>query len=378
MTNRAMRVATALLALLVTAAAPAPTRVGFVNVPQLVTTHPLYVVLREYDRELAALRSTQNMGDVASEAAGAAQSVRRDAAIAQQHAQQQPDEAREQRAIAGLLASQRGGDRGVNAFAGELARATNASLSAYRDAMMQRNARAYAARAQELRERELTLAFDLARANAGKRLSLRLKLQELHLTRTARAQIASQLGALDASEQRTVAVMQRADAVVLAAYRGQLVREATAAIDAMNEQLRAKAAANFATRRGVAQVAGSSAGALTGLPTQAAAFRANAHDVSGAAAIRAGFKAAGEELSPRFEGLASVGATSAHATESEIRRLEATRAALYSAIVAEIARDAESAARKRNLAGVRLTGKAPASSVDLTAAVRRELNSARR
>ncbi|HYL26652.1 MAG TPA: hypothetical protein VEW74_02395 [Candidatus Nitrosotalea sp.] len=378
MTDRASRAYLCVLTVLLTAAAP-PARLGFVNLPQLVASHPLYEVLREYDCELGALRATQKvpgLSDAARQAGSAAISARRESAAAQRHAQPNADPAREQRAIAQLFGFQRGGDRGVNAFGGELARATGASISAYEQAMAQRNARAYAARAQELREKELTLGFNLAQSTAGKRLSLRLKLQELHLTRAARKQLASQLAALGKANEQVVGVMRRADAGVLAAYRAELNREAGAAIAAMSAQLQRNAAANFATRQRVARAAGTQAFASAQLSARAAAFRAGTPSRSDD--IRAGFKSAGADLSRQFSNLASTSAASAAQTASQIRALEATRVALYRTIVTEIARDAEAAARQRNLAGVRLAGGSQATGVDLTSAVREELNSARR
>jgi len=349
-----------------------------VNLPRLVASHPLYDVLLEYDRELAALHETQaipGLSDAAPQAADAAESARRESSAAQRHVQPNAEPARERRALAALFGSQRAGDRDVNAFGGELARATGASISEYEQAMAQRDARAYAARAQELREKELTLGFDLARANAVKRLSLRLKLQELHLAPAARAQLARELAALDGAQQVAVGAMRRADAGVLAGYRAELDREGAAAIDAMRAQLQRNAAANFATRQQVAQAAGEQGFASAQLSKRAATFRADTASPSND--IRAGFEAAGADLSRRFGSLAAAGAASSAQTALQIRALAATRAALYRSIVAEIARDAEAAARQRNLAGVRLTGD-QSSGVDLTAAVRAELNSARR
>lgn len=106
-----------------------------------------------------------------------------------------------------------------------------------------------AAREQQLREKELTLAFDLAQANALKRLRLRLKLEDLHPEPTTRKQLEAELSALNAGESRAVAAMRHSNAAVLADYRLQVEHDTARAGSQMAAQLQAKAAANLALRR---------------------------------------------------------------------------------------------------------------------------------
>ncbi|MGA8097509.1 MAG: hypothetical protein WB810_02495, partial [Candidatus Cybelea sp.] len=49
--------------------------VGFVDLPRLVASHPLHSVLAQYDSEIAALRSTQNVAGLRDPAATAARSA---------------------------------------------------------------------------------------------------------------------------------------------------------------------------------------------------------------------------------------------------------------------------------------------------------------
>ncbi|MGA8575537.1 MAG: hypothetical protein WB609_07615, partial [Candidatus Cybelea sp.] len=54
-----------ILAVLLTAAGPPNSPEGFVDLAQLVASHPQHAILFEYDREIAALRSTQNLPGLA-------------------------------------------------------------------------------------------------------------------------------------------------------------------------------------------------------------------------------------------------------------------------------------------------------------------------
>jgi hypothetical protein len=380
MTHCAPRFAACLLAVLLTAVSPAPAAFGFADLARLIAAHPLHGVLLEYDRQIAALRSTQNLsglGNPASAASSGGASVRRDAAAAQREAARLASErrnrsARENRALTVVLAMQHAGDPELNAFAADLNRETTASFTAYEDALGQRSERAYAARTQQLREKELTLAFDLAKADAGQRLSLRLKLHDLHLTPTARVQLEAQLAALGDRESKALTAMRRNDAAVLAAYRSELERESAGATSSMASNLRSKADANFAVRRTVTHVE-SSLGARRNLPSQVAAFRADDRTGSDAARVSDAIGAAGDDIARRFGQLGAIDTRSAHETAAQIQRLAQMRAALYRWIVGEIERDARAAASKHHITRVRFAGTPQKGSVDLTGEIRADL-----
>jgi len=153
--------------------------VAFVDVPRLVVCHPLYRLLVQYDSEIAALSGTQSVAgldDPAAMAQRGAAALQADVSAAAAHAEAigerdaGANRAREQAAIARLLRSERATDSGIAAYTMELASETNANVRAYGEALSESTERAFAARAQQLREKELTLAYDLERRDAGRRL----------------------------------------------------------------------------------------------------------------------------------------------------------------------------------------------------------------
>jgi hypothetical protein len=369
------------IGVLLIAATHNASRVGYVDLGRLVASHPLYPVLSRYDREIAALRSTESLpglGNPAAQAERGAGTVQQDASAASRRAEgiasrsAGEDGAQERAAAQEILASQRAGDRDVAAYTAQLVRETNANLENYRLAIAERTERAFAARQQQLHEKELTLAFDLARRNGGKRLLLRLKLADLHLRPADRAKLHAQLAALDQSEFSAVSALRRSDETVLESYRDELQREAETANARMAEELRAKAGANFAIRHHVGQVA-RSAGAPVDLPSQLAAFRANDAGARSADGIVAGLQTASGDLSQRLRSLGATDRQSQRETVAQIAALEESRTALYRSIVAQITREADRLARERQLSSVVFSRPQRDDSVDLTAAVKAAL-----
>lgn len=365
-----------ILALFALGTTPRPP-IGFIDLARLVAVHPLHAVLLQYDRQVAALRSTQRLpglGDpqetaLTADAAQRSQTSTARAVVANVEARNaQSDRAREGSALARLRASQQSARDSLAAYSTALDRETSATLAAFEESTAQRNARAYAARAQQFREQEATLAFDLERANGGTRLALRLKLDDLRLPPPARAKVQMQLAALDAREQNAILAQRRRDSATLAAYRTLLVNQGAAANARMTAQLQAKAAANFAVRRRVAQ---NGAGTLdaTALPNRLATFEASYRSNADAGAVDAGMRQASTDISQRFAALAAADARSRRDVSAQITTLEADRNALYRSIVAQILRTATRLAQQRGLAAVHYAGARPEGSVDLTAAV---------
>jgi hypothetical protein len=379
MTN--LRALAALLALALVAATPRPP-VGFIDLPRLVAMDPLHGVLQSYDREIAALRKTQNLpglGDVATQASRAANAARADGAAAKSRVRsvaarnEQSDRARERVAVAGVLASERAGDADIARYTGELRRETDANASNYASALATRSDRAYAARAQQLREKELTLAFDLARKNAGTRLSLRLKLSDLHLTKAKRAMLQTQLAALDAQEQRPVAALRTRDAGILASYARQLQVNAGEEGAAMDARLRQTAGANFAVRERVRESATAGNAGSAKLAVAASSFAGGYRLETDAADVASGFGNAGNDLSRRFAGLGDAASVSQRATAAELGVLTRTRDALYRSIVSRIQRQGALVARRNGVATIEYGSARPGGSIDLTRAVRAAL-----
>lgn len=366
-----------LLTVALIAATPPKKAIGFVDLAQLIASHPLHGVLSAYDREIAALRSTQDLPDLSPAAAArAGASVSREAANAQRRAgtiaarNEQADRSRERAALTAVIASQRSGDRDLGRYSADLTRETDANFANYGASIAQRNDRAYAAREQQLREKENTLAFDLARKNGGRRLSLRLKLADLHLSRAARTKYAAQLAALDAQESNAVAAMRRSDAAILVAYQRSLESSGGANRAAMGAQIRGAADANLAIRRQVAEAGNQTPALSPNLAVAAAAFEPSYRLGAEGQNVSSGFHAAGDDLSRRFGALGDSARQSERETAAAIARLESTRSQLYRTIVAQIMDNARLVARRHGLQGVEAGGYRPAGSVDLTGAVR--------
>ncbi len=351
--------------------------IGFVDLPRLVANDPLHSVLLSYDREIAALQSTQKVSgltDVGAHARRAANAARREATAAQARVRRigardaQADRTRERTALAAVLASAQSGDREVARYAGELQRETDANEANYTSALAQRSDRAYAARAQQLREKESTLAFDLARKNGGTRLSVRLKLADPYLSEATKAVLHAKLAALDAQERSAVAALQARDAAILAAYRRQLQTDADRKNAAMAARLRQAAGANFAVRERVRSSAMQSTGSRS-FAQASASFGSTYRVGADADGVVTGFRNAGDDLSRRFVRLGEAATASQHETADQLKALTATRRALYQSIVARIQREAELVARRRGLAKIEYGSARPGGSVDLTQAV---------
>jgi hypothetical protein len=377
-----LRIGALMLSLLLCAATNRSSPAGFVNLPHVMTVHPLHKMLDAYDREIAALQRTETvegLDDPAAEARRSGEAVARDAAAAERRIRSiaprdaGADHMRERQALSALAASESAADREMNAYRNALVRETNANLRGYSQAIAARNARALAGRRQQLLEKELTLAYDLARRDAAKRLMLRLRLQDLHLERAARARLQAERSAMDARESAAVAAMRRDDAAALDAYRRRLQRDGDDANATMSAQLRAKADANLALRVRVVQAELSSASALPNLPARLDWFASTYRFGSDVPAIAGGMRAAGADLSQRFGQLAATDRQSRTQIHLQIERLKTSRRELYGSMTAQIVRDAQRLATLRHLHGVVVSNSRPRGSVDLTAALAAEV-----
>ena len=367
-----------LLAVLLTGGAPGSASTGFADLPQLIAGHPLHGVLAAYDREIAALRSTQTVSgleDPAGRARSVAAALRNRSGAARLRAQAiaardtRPDLLQENSALSTIVALGGASERAASHYSDDLNREVTASLSAFERATTQRTGRALQARRQQLREKELMLAYDLARRDAPQRLLLRLKLSELHLDAATRKALESQLAAVNEREGDALAAARRWDAAVLGSYRRQLQEEGATANAQMVSQLRAKGDANDAIRLRVLHAESNAAAALPVVPSQLALFRSSYRSAADAQAIAVGFGAAGVDLSRRFGELSDVDERSRAATAAQIQRLTVDRGKLYRSIVAQIERIANRLARTRHLTKVLVANSRPKGSIDLTAAI---------
>ncbi len=280
---------------------------------------------------------------------------------------------RERQGIADLLRSQQVADRKKAASTTRLVTETNANLRAYGDALAERTQRAYAARQQQLREKESGLAYDLERRDAGKRLMLRLKLDDLHLNAAQRAHLQASLAALNVGEVRAIDALRRSDASELAAYRAQLERAASVEAAAMNVQLRAKSQANYAILQRVFNEEAGAVGAFP-LASEVSAFRKSYAPSSNAQSIVAGMRSASRDVAQRFEGLSAADAQSKHDLAAQLVLLQANRAQLYRSILAEIRSVVKRVAHERHLSGVKFVAdRANRGGLDLTQLVESRL-----
>lgn len=287
---------------------------------------PWYPLLARYDREISALRHT--LAEIPPDRIPSAGTR---PATASSNAS--VDRAVERAALQAVLASRRA--RGtMDGYAAQLERETQATIASYARAIATRERRAYDARERQLREKESSLQFDLAQADGGERLELRLKLQDLHLDARRRAALCARLGALDASERRRVDAQRAADDVILASYGNRLQHDGDSSIAQMTETLRAKAAANLAIRRRAFAAETAADASFGDLPAKVRTF-ASSYRTGAAAAVAASLRSADRDISSQVRSLRARDERSRRETIAQIRMLQAQRAALYRAILAQ-------------------------------------------
>lgn len=267
---------------------------------QAIQRDPLYPVLQQYDREIAALRATESapgLTQIGRRIAAASAAVRHETVAARTATKGGTPTAPSHATIA--------------EYQRRLGRQTDAAIAAYRQSIATRTQRALAARAQQLRERESTLSFDLAQRDASKETALRLKLHYLHLFPQARAQLEGRLHALQARDASAVAAARSSDGAALAAYRAQLDAQESRDVATMTARLRRDQAANLAIRkRALANGGGRPIDPRTG------------------SIVRA-FASTQRDANERYTSLARQNAKSYDAARAQLAALEADRAALY-------------------------------------------------
>jgi hypothetical protein len=298
-------------------------KAAFADLPQLVANDPLYPVLSQYDREIGALRETEKVAGLTSVAGD----VTRDAArlrfdataasgrVARYAAAHADDFARREASVLAALSSPAASRGDTAAYRDLVARAASATLANYRAAMAARTQRALDARAQQLRETESTLAFNLEKRDAGTMLLLKLKLRELHLDKAGRASLQAQLDAINARQAAAVDRLRSEDASILAAYRAQLAGREAEDDAQMAGRIRVEGTPNPAD--------------IAPASPLLAPLRGGYSFSSDAANIANGFRQAGSDLSARFDELARDDRASVTATNARIAALQATRASLY-------------------------------------------------
>jgi hypothetical protein len=397
-----------LVLLLAGCAASAQTHSASVNINALLSKHPLYGTLAQYDRQIAVLESTlhtrfansnaqianasSNIGHDLNEAAGATQSItNRQQAAAEDWNMLAPDTQTSSHAadieadIQQAYAQQRSdlgnaAQRDMAAYRAALAVQQQTAYNRFVQSVNDRTQRAYNARAQELREKESALLLELARKNAPQRLILRTKLQTLALTSSTRHHFEALLGAMQHREYRMLQLMRAKDAATLREYAAQLRARSDRDIASMRTQLQARTNANLSERQRVLaeQTSGSRSLHLPSMKAPASstgAMRAQYESIMHAPPADSGvFTRAGEDLKSRFGALGQADWVNVASIRSQIAWLQHDRAAVRKRIIAQILFEAQRVAKARDLWLVYTSARTPPpSSVDLTAAVAADL-----
>jgi hypothetical protein len=337
-TLRAMALATmfATLPLGVSAAQPALR-------PALVARlqhHPLYGMLLQLDRQIAALQATLDMPGFAAFAASATADAReagrdlaagaareRDAA-----ASRSVDTRTEQDALA-LLA--RGGDAGgPQAYRVALGRAQSNAMTAYSSALNARVERAYVRRAAQFSEAESALTYRLEQRDAGQVLPLRVRLTDLDPDPATRGELTRRLTAIFKLESDEVESLHAKDQATLAAYRSSLVSAAQDDFRRESVRVARDTSTNMRARLAVASPA-----------PRAAPVSWHAYDAADANQLQdaaARLEAARTPIALHSQNAVAIEAVSTQATLAQIASLRNERRTLYEEILADVERQTDS------------------------------------
>jgi hypothetical protein len=326
-------------------AAPASALPARISLAALIADHPFAETLARYDAALVDLRAAHNLAPSRSLDARLASNV---AAVA----------------VESSTALSRLSRLEIGSPAEPLPKsignpdAARDAIARFDEALRTRFLRAHAYRAQRLREQESDVAMTFARAHLHQRLQLRLRLKNhLYLTEQTRAQLQSDLAALDARERATLDRQRDHNEIVLRDYdtelraRGAAQRAALvagiAAHDRAVESLQATVSAPIPQR-------------LIAPPNRSAATAA----AFGSAAIG---------LSRRFAELRGINESARNDSQQAIDAFAAQRNRLFGQIVVSIENAADDVARSKGLGRVYTAAGAPKNAVDITAEVRKRL-----
>jgi hypothetical protein len=403
-------------------------RVGYVSMERLVKVHPLYPELAHLDDDVAALQLKSVGPQIArsgSDIARQEHDLQRELEAAADRTKkalankQQEYAKREQAAIdaalgaaagvhgpsGGAIAS--GIDRQAQLQARGASAAAQHNFDAYRAQLIdqdrsavatlqrtlgERAARAFRARADALQRKEADFALQLASDDAAERLSLRTKLSNLALDDASRADVKTQLDALDRKEADSVGAMKNRDQATLAAVAQTLHKQVRGELTQQVGELQKRTYAKISAR--ATQTRAQLSGTLAQLPHAAggaalpasvdpnmrkklmalhAQFQGNFN--RDASTTIAQFQKTRTDLTRRFQQLAGVDAQAQSGASRQIGALEKQRGDLYGEMVAQIDREVKALAAKRGIGVVVSDVVAPAGGVDLTADAEKDIES---
>lgn len=386
----------------------------------LLKKHPLYGQLAKLDDDIAALQLRAVEPAVA--AGSSAEIAAQDAALQKEFdaatarakksldALQAQYRARESEAIKGALEGGSGGPgggaiagaaagtaaaqqgaaldqarRGLEAFRKALLAQDEAQFETLQTSLNERAARTYRAKADELSQKESAYALELANRDSADRLSLHAKLSNLSLEDTARAELTSQLTALDRKEADELAVVRNRDAQTLEALQKQLQDQTRAELTQTAEQMRKNSVAKLNERAlkmqgALPAGAQASAGAAQLTPEMKAKLDAlhkeyQAQFDRDAQGTMQELQTTRNDLAKRYQHLHGVDVAARETARTEIANLQKQRAELYSQLVAQIGREVKALADRRGVSVVFSDVVAPAGGVDLTPDAEKDIES---
>jgi hypothetical protein len=394
-----------LIVLLGGCAAQAAGPAASVDINALVKAHPLYGTLAQYDRQIAVLRNSlhapafayrnqafinaaRGVGDTLDRAAARAKAIEAMPSPDVRSLQESgnvsaPSESQVRSDMQQTYAQQSSqlqaaAQRDMERYRATLLAQQDTAFANYVRAVQARVQQAYNARKQELYEKESTLALDLAKADAGQRLSIRTKLQTLRLDSDRRHALLAQLAAIQAREDAVVAKQRARDRTILAAFVPPLQARADADIARMRGDLQRRTAANLAARERVLAAQRASAMRLNlGAPAGVSNNANTGGDLNAVLAARpadpGAFTAARDDLARHFANVRGADDSATRSTYAQIADLQHVRAQLYTDIISQIMRDAALVARTRGLSRVYTEQQAPPGSTDITPNVRSDI-----
>lgn len=426
--SSAAAIALALIAVAGCARAPGPNDpnvrgIGYVRLEDALKKHPLYPQLSQIQDSIDALNltalGTPAVPRTSAQIASMTRELNAQLKSAQDRAnsilrQKQSDyQAREQAAIRSALAAAGAGTNGTQAVqsmqnvtaqqAQQVASQANSDFQQYQQSVLaqdnaavksvsnQLSARAdrqYRQKATELQESEAQLSLDLSQANAGKRLDLRTKLNNLALDDATRKQLRAQLSALDQQEASALAAQRARDAQTLANYQKQLRQQTAAQIAQQAAKIHASTRSKIEARHN--EVSQQVASTMQGLQPAAIPSNLPAATRDRIAQIDKQFKAQFQadaqktvqqyqatksQLDQQYAELQGANGVATGAAGKQLAQLQKQRDDLYNKMVDQIKREASGVAAKRGLRVVLVSVEAAPGGIDLTGDVEKDIES---
>jgi len=408
--------------------APLDSRIGYVRMDELVKVHPLYSQLARLDEDMQALQLKSVGSEIALSGADLAKEEKAlqkelDAAAARTKAalvgKEQEYTRREQAAIDAALGAGAGvtgpggaqiagsisaqgqaqaqavtqiANRNLNAYRKELVDQDRRAERALQQALAESAERSYRAEADQVQKAESDYALQLASADAGPRLSLRTKLSNLALDDASRADVKSQLDAIDRKESDALGAMKNRDTDKLVALQKSLHDKMIAQLNVQVARIRKRTIGKLNERTADTQHAligqiGRVGGGPGGAPVAGgvspemkakllALHQKFQHDFNDdASKTVAQFQKTRADLMRRFAQISGVDVDSQAAANKQMSALQKQRGDLYNEMVEQIGREVKVIAEQRGINVVVSDVVAPAGGVDLTADAEKDIES---